>query len=204
MSDQAFDLRHLGLGALPKAVDPAFYDVSRYTGLGQVFKKDPKYVGSGVTSGGGVQINPIHHVIAGSWVPLGTIDSSGNFKPNDPTGQFSKFSDLQDTLNNWATNIVQLAAAGSKYGGYYYFGLSDTNNGGAQTLGEPAGMAIMRYGKGQLSMCTGPASIVVQTLLPTALPTAAPVATAPATDNTIWWVLLGVTVLGVGGYILLD
>jgi hypothetical protein len=216
MNEQAFDVGHLGLGALP--VDQAFIGagapVSRRTlrsepafsghvGLGQIFKKDPAYIGHGTTSGGGVQINPTHKPVSGAWVPLGTIDKDGNFTASDPTGQFDQYSDLQDTLNNWASNIITLAAAGAKFGGYFYFGLSDSNSGAAQTPGEPPGMAIMRISKsGQLDMCTSPAMRAVAAPLPYSAPP--PPVTAPTTDNTIWWVLLGLTVAGVGGYLILD
>jgi len=121
-------------------------------GVGQVYKTMPAYIGSGIFSGGGVQINPINHAVSGQWVSLGTIDSSNTFTPNDPTGQLAKFSDLQNTLQNWASNIRTIWQSNPKFGGYFYFGFSDTHSGGAQTGGEPPGMAIFRYNGTEIDM----------------------------------------------------
>lgn len=143
-------LHHTPQSRVPWTVSK--HPAAKMTGLGAVFKTAPAYIGSGVTSGGNVQIDPINRSVGGKWATLGTIDSSGNFNASDPTGQLTKASDLQSTLNNWASNIQQVGGTAPKVGGFFYFGLSDTNSGAAQTPGEPPGMAIMRYNGSRLDM----------------------------------------------------
>ena len=109
-------LHHTPQSRVPWTVSK--HPAAKMTGLGAVFKTAPAYIGSGVTSGGNVQIDPINRSVGGKWATLGTIDSSGNFNASDPTGQLTKASDLQSTLNNWASNIQQVGGTAPKVGGF--------------------------------------------------------------------------------------
>jgi hypothetical protein len=140
---------------------------SSQQGLGAVFKKE-----SADYLGGNIGFAVIQHVVDGTWTQIGTCDGMGNFTAADPTGQLSKFGDLQNALTAGIYEggtpmlgelISQWTSGQGRNGGYIYFGLSDPNSGAAQTPGEPPGVAIMRFravggGLYEIDMCISEAA----------------------------------------------
>jgi hypothetical protein len=127
----------LQVSQTPNGAAPWTVHSAKQAGLGAVFTQPASVTAS--ASGGQNMVNvlPLSHSVNGTWVEV---------SPQDPTGQQTKAPDLASAL---AIAKTVLATSGS---GWTYFGLSDYNDGAAQTPGEPAGVAVMRYNGTQFQM----------------------------------------------------
>lgn len=216
MNDQAFDVRHLGLspiglGSLPMR-EPAFEPV----GLGAVVQAEPQGYGEagGNAAHYDLKVFPVGPVgkqpagttfhIDGTWIQV---------YPNNPAGMppgMDTPTRLPDDIQKAIALpdfLARMPPPGS--GRSHYFAISDPHSGAAQTPGEPPGIALLRAsyrldGSIGVAMCVTPATLVIVPPAPYMPPAPLPTAAAAASDNTIWWVLLGLTVVGVGGYLLLE